>query len=223
MSEQDVVEPLDPTPPLDMSRCWNFPGEFLKTCGGSKNEGDCGDFDSWSFFLLRKRPPGPLALFNAWRWRDSWRYGCIITYTRIGLRHKSLNQSKKLYVSEYWCDTDKHTLRTLMSLFWASSFARCCLRRRMAWYCFAFTKIGSFSGMMWGKGILEWTNPPIWGCCTCKYFHNKYFHKIKKRWSAETSLRQDATKALSWDVYYRVLWCIRKRQETTEMWRLSAV
>jgi hypothetical protein len=47
----------------------------------------------------------------------------------------------------------------------------------MAWYCFALTKIGSFSGMLWGKGILDGTNPLIWGCCTCKDFHNKYFHK----------------------------------------------
>ena len=29
-----------------------------------------------SFFVLRKRPPLPLALLIAWRWRDSWRYGC---------------------------------------------------------------------------------------------------------------------------------------------------
>lgn len=31
----------------------------------------------WSFFVLRKRPPDPLILFNAWICRDSWRYGCI--------------------------------------------------------------------------------------------------------------------------------------------------
>ena len=30
-----------------------------------------------TFFVLRKRPPVPLVLFNAWRCRDSWRYGCI--------------------------------------------------------------------------------------------------------------------------------------------------
>lgn len=29
----------------------------------------------WSCFVLRNRPPDPLALFIAWRWRDSWRYG----------------------------------------------------------------------------------------------------------------------------------------------------
>ena len=29
-----------------------------------------------SFFVLRKRPPLPLALLMACRWRDSWRYGC---------------------------------------------------------------------------------------------------------------------------------------------------
>lgn len=33
--------------------------------------------DCWSLFVLRKRPPEPLTLFRAWRWRDSWRYGCI--------------------------------------------------------------------------------------------------------------------------------------------------
>uniref|UniRef100_A0A0D9WVN0 Uncharacterized protein n=1 Tax=Leersia perrieri TaxID=77586 RepID=A0A0D9WVN0_9ORYZ len=29
-----------------------------------------------TFFVLRKRPPLPLARRIAWRWRDSWRYGC---------------------------------------------------------------------------------------------------------------------------------------------------
>lgn len=33
----------------------------------------------WSCFVLRNRPPVPLALFIAWRWRDSWRYGWIDT------------------------------------------------------------------------------------------------------------------------------------------------
>lgn len=36
------------------------------------------EFSSLSscFFVLRKRPPQPLALLNACRCRDSWRYGC---------------------------------------------------------------------------------------------------------------------------------------------------
>lgn len=33
---------------------------------------------STCFFVLRKRPPQPLALLNACWWRDSWRYGCRI-------------------------------------------------------------------------------------------------------------------------------------------------
>jgi hypothetical protein len=28
------------------------------------------------FLVLRKRPPLPRARHRAWRWRDSWRYGC---------------------------------------------------------------------------------------------------------------------------------------------------
>ena len=54
-----------------------------------------------------------------------------------------------------------HTLRLLMSLFWASSLARCFLRRRMAWYCLALTNIGSFSWMLWGNGTLEEAKPII--------------------------------------------------------------
>ena len=34
-----------------------------------------------SFFVFRKRPPEPLARRSACRWRDSWRYGCIIKHT----------------------------------------------------------------------------------------------------------------------------------------------
>jgi len=53
------------------------------------------------------------------------------------------------------------TFRSLMSLFWASSFARYCLRLRIAWYCFAFTNIGS-SLISSGKGTLAVVIPTSW-------------------------------------------------------------
>lgn len=124
------------------------------------------DDDSWSFFVLRKRPPEPRALFKAWRWRDSWRYGCTHTHTKT--TNFVTRTSPKLH-----CTIQNllkiHTLRLLMSLFWASSLARCFLRRRIAWYCFALTNIGLFSWMLWGNGTLEETKLIIskWGS-TCK-------------------------------------------------------
>lgn len=52
---------------------------------------------SWSLLVFRKRPPEPLALFNACRWRDSCRYGCK-TISKMLLREISLREKEtKMY------------------------------------------------------------------------------------------------------------------------------
>ena len=53
-----------------------------------------------SFFVLRKRPPQPLALFMACRWRDSWRYGC-----KKWLKYYSWKWNTTLTQSPYQCET----------------------------------------------------------------------------------------------------------------------
>jgi len=57
-------------------------------------------FDFKGFLVLRKRPPAPLALFNACRWRDSWRYGCRTMLFVWFNRHCSWRKERKY---------DKHT------------------------------------------------------------------------------------------------------------------
>lgn len=59
-----------------------------------------------------------------------------------------------------------HTLRHLISLFSASALARCALRRRMQWYCFAFTYTGS-SSMGNSDGSARRPCPYIGIPCTC--------------------------------------------------------
>lgn len=102
-------------------------------------------FDFKGFLVLRKRPPAPLALFSACWWRDSWRYGCRTILSVCGLTEFVLREKRENMINTL-------TFRSLMGLLSASSFARYCLRLRIAWYCFEFTYIGSSAKSNW-RGI----------------------------------------------------------------------
>lgn len=128
-SEPDWVE----VPQLPLSECWTMELDKLPPACRLKIFLSCiGDegLDSCIFFVFKKRPPEPLALFIAWRCRDSWRYGC---HTKDGIRP----QFHCWKVQEYY--TGWSTFLSLTSLFWASSLARTCRLLRIALYCFAFT------------------------------------------------------------------------------------
>lgn len=101
-SEPDWVE----VPQLPLTECWTMdlvklppavPLKILLSCVGDEG------LDCCIFFVFKKRPPVPLALFIAWRCRDSWRYGCA-PYNRWDKTTISLLagcwQVKKLY----WMD-----------------------------------------------------------------------------------------------------------------------
>jgi hypothetical protein len=63
-----------------------------------------------------------------------------------------------------------HTFRDFINLFSDSAFARDCRRRRMPWYCFAFTYTGSSSIISDGNGMRACCTPSICGWI-CRPFH----------------------------------------------------
>lgn len=87
-------EPIEPLPEQSFEPEWSWQPDIAEVwvC-----------FCCWSCFVLRNRPPDPLALFIAWRWRDSWRYGWKDTDK---IRHKfGVKESKHL--RESWSQKEK--------------------------------------------------------------------------------------------------------------------
>lgn len=69
-SELEVVE----VPQLLLSECWISGPLPIRSKRFLLHEVWVAGFNCCTFFVFKKRPPEPLALRKAWRWRDSWRY-----------------------------------------------------------------------------------------------------------------------------------------------------